>query len=162
MENLLRPAKHWKTTPRAVRPAMAPRSKALPDAGTHKPASLSSDPWRSIPVPRMGDMQCWRCSSWGHSWAQCPIVRSLWNAGADRRASYVQRACATHLYLVAVQFEREVWVNHHRGKALLDCMVMLVHVRVIGRLGTVGKDSTGSMYSWRHQGVPSGFSDHCL
>lgn len=84
VEDLLRPAKRQEPTLRAARPAEVPRREALPDIETRKPASSSTEPWRSDPVLRMGDIQCWRC----------PLQEVPMDCGASGRAScYVQRAC---------------------------------------------------------------------
>ena len=142
VEDLLGPAKRREPTPRTPRPATTPRREALPDVGVRRFTPSAIEPRRSVPVPKMGDIQCWRCRSWGHTRAQCPLQEEPMECEVARRSSfYVQRACATHLDLASGRFECEVWVNHLPARALLDSgsMVTLVHARVLGRIGPVYK-----------------------
>lgn len=84
---------------------------------------------------------------------------------AGRRATfYVQRACTTHLDLTAGQFGCEVWVNHLTAKALLDSgsMVTMVHAKVIGRLGPVGKTLRVVCSHGDISEYPPGACDHFL
>lgn len=68
VEDLLGPAKCQGPFLRVARPTDPPRKEALPNPETCVRPHL---PWRSIPVRRIGDIQCW----WDQSWGSVPTPR---------------------------------------------------------------------------------------
>lgn len=146
VEDLLGPTKRQgPSLPRPIRSTAALRKDVPRSPGTNTPEGQESLPipsQRPVPVRRGGDVQCWRCHSWGHTRAHCPLQEEPMECGVLRRGSfYAHKACTTHIDLGEEKFECEVQVNHLPARALLDSgsMVTLIHPRVIGKIGPVRK-----------------------
>ncbi|XP_068097047.1 uncharacterized protein [Hyperolius riggenbachi] len=85
-----------------------------------------------VAAPRRGGaIQCWRCSAWGHTRAQCPLQEEPMQCDVLRRVSYF----AHDVCLAGCQenFVCTISVNQVPTKALLDSgsMVTMVHADLI-------------------------------